>query len=226
VLQPQGVVQGPIEPSTEVLQARFALLASPELRTRCGAAPATTPLPPLRSDATLPTEGVIHFAMVTALSDLARGFEAAPPVALRDERLRVSRAEVTARGNDVTSALTLAGGVCGTVTLDARLSFEGDGQYIGIAAPRLPHGESERIAESGIEPSELTEVLSRMPRVAPLLSASALQAAAPTLAAALSRPPVSVSAQVSSARPGGALARGDELVAWLDARGSLLVTQP
>ena len=226
VLQPRGVVQGPVEPSTEMLQARFALLASPELRTRCGATPPATPLPPLRSDATLPTEGVIHFGMVTALSNLARGFEAAPPVALRDERLRVSQAEVTARGSDVRSELTLAGGVCGRVTLDARLSFEGDGQYIGIAAPRLPQGESERIAESDLEPSELADLLSKMPRVAPLLSASALQAAAPTLAAALSGPPVSVSAQVSSAQAGGALARGDELVAWIDARGSLLVTQP
>lgn len=226
VLQPQGVVQGPVEPSTELLQARFALLASPELRMRCAVAPPATPLPPLRSDTMLPTEGVVHLGMVSALSNLARGFEAAAPVALGDERVRVSRAEVTARGSDVTSELTLAGDVCGAVTLDARLVFEGDGQYIGMAAPRWPQPESKRIAESKLEPSKLAHVLSKMPRLTPPLSASAFLAAAPMLAAALSRPPLSVSAQVSSARAGGALARGDELVAWLEARGSLLITQP
>jgi hypothetical protein len=226
VLQPQGVVQGPVEPSTETLHARFALLASPELRTRCGEPVPATSLPPLQSDMTLPSEGVVHFGMVTALSNLARGFEAAPPAAFRDERVRVSQAAVTAWGSDVRSELTLAGGVCGTVTLDARLAFEGDAQFIGIAAPRWQREESARIADRELDPGELANALSKLPRVAPLLSASALQAAAPTLASALSRPPVSVSARVSSVRPGGALARGDELVAWLEARGSLLITQP
>jgi hypothetical protein len=226
VLQPQGIVQGPVEPSTELLRVRFALLALPELRTRCGDVPPATPLPPLLSDATLPREGVVQVGMVTALSNLARGFEAAPPAALRNESVRVARAEVAARGSDVTSELTLSGGVCGTVALDARLEFEGDGQYIGVAVPRWPPGERERVAESELEPRELANVLSKMPRLAPLLSASALQAAAPTLAAALSRPPLSVSAQVSSSRAAGAAARGDELVAWLEARGSLLVSAP
>jgi hypothetical protein len=225
VLQPQGIVQGPVEPSTEILQARFALLAVPELRARCGEAPLATPLPPLHSDAALPPEGVVHFGMVTALGNLARGFEVARPAALGDRSLRVSRAEVTARGSDVTSELTLAGSVCGTVMLDARLEFEGDGQYIGIAAQGWPPGESQRIADGELEPTELANVLANMPRLVPLLSASALRAAAPTLAAALSRPPISVSAKVSSARAAGAMARGDELVAWLEARGSLLVTR-
>jgi hypothetical protein len=178
VLQPQGVVQGPVEPSTETLHARFALLASPELRTRCGEPVPATSLPPLQSDMTLPSEGVVHFGMVTALSNLARGFEAAPPAAFRDERVRVSQAAVTAWGSDVRSELTLAGGVCGTVTLDARLAFEGDAQFIGIAAPRWQREESARIADRELEPGELANALSKLPRVAPLLSASALQAAA------------------------------------------------
>jgi hypothetical protein len=225
VLEPQGIVQGPLEPSTEILQARFALLGLPELRTRCGTAAPAAPLPPLRRDAALPPEGVVHFGMVTALSDLARGFQAAPPAALREQSLRVSRAEVTARGSDVTSELTLSGSVCGTVALDARLEFEGDGRYIGIAARGWPRGESERIAAEGLQPTELANMLAKMPRVAPLLSAPALRAAALMLAAELSHPPVSVSATVSSSRAAGAVARGDDLVAWLEARGSLLVTR-
>jgi hypothetical protein len=164
VLQPQGVVQGPVEPSTETLHARFALLASPELRTRCGEPVPATSLPPLQSDMTLPSEGVVHFGMVTALSNLARGFEAAPPAAFRDERVRVSQAAVTAWGSDVRSELTLAGGVCGTVTLDARLAFEGDAQFIGIAAPRWQREESARIADREREPGELTRPGRRRPR--------------------------------------------------------------
>lgn len=224
VLQPQGVVQGPVEPSTERLHASFALLAVPELRQRCGETPAAPPLPPLLRDPALPAQGVVHLGMVTALSNVARGFESVPGK-LHGRNVRVSQAEVSARGSDVTAQLTLAGGVCGAVALDASLDFRGDGQFIRLARQQWPHGESERVARSELEPAELATVLAQLPRVAPLLSVSAFRAAAPLLAAALSRPPLSVSADVSSARAAGAVARGDELVAWLEARGSLLVTQ-
>jgi hypothetical protein len=224
VLQPQGVVQGPIEPSTERLRASFALLAVPELRLRCGETPAATPLPPLRSDPALPAEGVVHLGMVTALSNMARGFEAGQAT-LGGRSVRVSQAEVTARGSDVTAQLLLAGGVCGAVVLDGRLEFRGDGEFIHMVNEKWPSGERQRIVDGELEPKELATVLARLPRLAPLLSVSAFRAAAPTLAAALSRPPLAISAHLSSARAGGAVARGDELVAWLEARGNLLVTQ-
>lgn len=224
VLQPQSIVQGPIEPSTERLHASFALLAVPELRLRCGATPSAIPLPALRSDPALPPEGVVHLGMVTALSNIARAFEAAPG-ALRGRSVRVSQAEVTERGSDVTARLTLAGNLCGAIALDASLDFRGDGQFIRLVGETWPSGERERIADAELDPEELAGALARLPRAAPLLSVSAFRAAAPTLATALSRPPFAVSASVSSAHAAGAVARGDELVAWLEARGSLLVTQ-
>jgi hypothetical protein len=45
------------------------------------------------------------------------------------------------------------------------------------------------------------------------------------LAQALSQPGLQVSARVSSARAAGAAARGDDLVAWIDARGSVTLKQ-
>src|SRR5690606_17589709 len=39
VLQPQGLVQGPVEAASQTARARFALLARPELRTACDDAP-------------------------------------------------------------------------------------------------------------------------------------------------------------------------------------------
>ena len=54
-----------------------------------------------------------------------------------------------------------------------------------------------------------------------MLSVSGFRDSAPTLAAALSQRGVKVSAKVASTRAAGAAARGDELVAWLEAHGSV-----
>lgn len=225
VLQPQGIVQGPVEPSRQLLHARFALLAMPELRVRCGETPAAAPLPSLRSDASLPAQGAVHLGMVTPLSNLARGFEAAAPVRHAGHGLRVAQAEVSARGSEVTAELLLSGGACGAVSLDASLDFSGEGQFIRLARGSWPNGEPERIADSELEPAALARQLAAMPRLAPLLSVSAFGVAAPALVTALSQPPVSVSANISATRAAGAAARGEDVVAWLEARGNLLVTQ-
>jgi hypothetical protein len=77
------------------------------------------------------------------------------------------------------------------------------------------------LASSRLDPVRVTQALASTPHVTPLLSVSAFRDTAPRLASALSQPSVDVSATVSSTRAAGAIARGDQLVAWLEARGGL-----
>jgi hypothetical protein len=219
VLQPFGVIQGPFTPSTSVLSARFAVQAHPELRTSCGAAPPAVPLPPLTTNASLPDEGVVRLGMVTPLGSVARAFESAQAVQGSGKRLRVTRADVVSRGRDVDAQLALTGDVCGDLAFTAALDFSGE--HIRLARTALWPGEGERAASSRLEPDQLTQALAGAVRIAPLLSVQAFKDAAPPLAAGASQPGLEVRATVSSARAAGAVARGDELVAWLEARGAI-----
>ncbi len=221
VLQPFGLVQGPFSASTTVLAARFAVRARPELRTDCGAAPAVAPLPPLETNAALPEEGVVRLGMVTPLANVARAFESAEATTVSGKRLRVARADVASHGGNVDAQLTLGGDVCGDVALEAALDFSGDGQHIQLAKGVLWPGERERVVERGLDESALIRALSGAVRLAPLLSVQGFKDAAPPLAAGLSRPELEVRATVSTAHAAGATARGDELVAWLEARGAI-----
>lgn len=221
VLEPLGVVQGPIADSTQVLSARFALLATPELRAVCGEPPPSNPLPPLQRDLALPEAGVLQLAMVMPLASLARAFESAGRLSSSGKQLRVARANVTARGADVDAELTLAGEVCGDVAFGASLDFNGDGQLIGLTRARLADRERARLKDAGLEPDSLLRALAASSHVMPLLSVRAFRDQAPTLAARLSQPTVEVSATVTAARAAGASARGDDLVAWLEADGAV-----
>jgi hypothetical protein len=221
VLQPVGVVQGPFTPSADTLDARFAVLAYPELRASCGAPPSMVPLPLLQTDAALPEEGVVRLGMVTSLASVARAFEAAESRQASGKRFRVAHAEVTSQGSDVEAQLALTGDVCGEVGVAAHFDYSGDGQLIRLAGAELPPGERERINAAELEPAALTQALATAPRIRPLLSVQALRDAAPPLAAKLSQPALEVRAVVSSARAGGALARDEELVTFVEARGAL-----
>lgn len=210
VLEPSALVQGPLTPSREQLRARFAVLATPELRSRCaepsGAAPPS--LPPLRLDPSMPDEGTVQLGMVTPLEGLAQS-------------LTTSQAQVSAWGSDVDVALTLSGEVCGELAFTARPDFSGEGQHIGLAQPQVSLSERQRLLDSELEPDQLLRQLAAGARVTPLLSVQGFRDAAPVLASAQSQPKLEISAQVSATRAAGAAARGDELVAWLEARGSV-----
>jgi hypothetical protein len=225
VLRPFGIVQGPFVPSSVALGGRFAVQAQPELRTSCGDAPAVVPLPPLKSDAALPDEGVVRLGMVTPLASLGQAFESAPALQVSGKRLRVAQAAVTSHGSDVAVQLALTGDVCGDVALQAGLDFSGDAQQIRLTGAALWAGEGERLGARELEPAELTRALAAAPRITPLLSVSAFRDAVPALVAGLSQPRAGLElrASVSSARPAGAVARGEELVARLEARGALWV---
>jgi hypothetical protein len=209
VLEPSELVQGPLAPSRELLRARFAVLARPELRSQCAApsSAAQSSLPPLRLDSALPEEGVVQLGMVTPLERLAKSL--------------ASDAKVTARGSDVDVALTMSGEVCGELAFSARPDFSGHGEHVGLTSPQSSASERQRLLASQLDPATLLSRLTSGARVAPLLSVEGFRVAAPALASAQSQPKLDISARVSSTRAAGAAARGEELVAWLEARGSV-----
>jgi hypothetical protein len=165
-------------------------------------------LPPLRLDPSMPDEGTVQLGMVTPLEGLAKS-------------LTTSQAQARAWGSDVDVALTLSGEVCGELAFTARPDFSGTGEHIGLAQPQVSLSERQRLLDSELQPAELLRQLTAGARVTPLLSVQGFRDAAPLLASAQSQPKLEISAQVSATRAAGAAARGDELVAWLEARGSV-----
>jgi len=221
LLQPRAIVQGAFTPSTSVLRANFAVLATPELRSRCGDDAPPQPLPALERDLALPEEGAVLLGMVTPLEGFERSLLAAAPVHASQRTLRVTGARVAARASDVDVTFALGGDVCGSTTVGATPDFSGDGQLIVLGRATLSTAERERWQANELDGQAVMTALVASSHVTPLLSVSAFRGAAPALAQALSRPSLQIKAQVSSARAAGAAARGDDLVAWVEARGSV-----
>jgi hypothetical protein len=225
VVEPLGLVQGPVQQSGAEAHARFALLARPELRTECSRPVASTPVPPLSSDPALPDEDVVTLGMELPLASLARAFEEATSAAGSSPRFRVAAASTEALGQHLTAELELSGELCGAVALQAEPSFAGEGDAIELTASRLDTPDRERVRAAGLDPDALGRQLGSLPRLSTPLSLSMLRAAPPALAWLFSDPSLSLSAQVSSMRAAGAAARDPHLVAWVEARGSLLLEQ-
>jgi hypothetical protein len=225
LLQPRAIVQGAFTPSSNALRANFAVLATPELRSQCGDVGEPKPLPALGRDLELPQEGVVLLGMVTPLAGFERSFLAAAPVQASQRTLSIKGARVAARATEVDVTFELGGDVCGSTTVGAAPDFSGDGQLIKLTRATLSPAESERWQASRSDGQALVTALVASSHVTPLLSLSAVRAVAPTLAQSLSRPSLEVSARLSSVRAGGAAARGDDLVAWVEARGSLTLQQ-
>jgi hypothetical protein len=225
VLEPLGLVQGPVEQSGHTAHARFALLARPELRADCNDPPARIALPPLSADPALPDEGLVTLGMELPLTSLARAFETATPKAGSGPRLRIAQAATEALGKNVSAELELSGELCGAVALQAEPTFAGEDGMIELTAGQLDVGESARVSAAGLDPEALGRQLTRLARVSAPLSLPMLRAAPPALAWLVSDPMFSLSARVSSLRAAGAAARAEHLVAWVEARGSLWLEQ-
>jgi hypothetical protein len=200
LLQPRAIVQGALTPSTTTLRANFAVLATPELRSSCGDETPPKALPALARDLALPEEGAVLLGMVTPLAGFERSFLAAAPVQASQRSLKITGAHVAARASDVDVTFELGGDVCGSATVAAVPDFSGDGQLVRLAHATLSTGERDRWRASRIDSQPLVNALIASSRVTPLLSVPAFRDAAPTLAQALSRPALQVSARVSSAR--------------------------
>lgn len=227
IVDPVGLVQGPIHESRGAAHARFALLARPELRPDCSSAAAgSPPLPPLRADPALPAEDSVTLGMELPLASLARAFEAATPEAGPGPRIRVAAATVEALGSEgVVAELTLAAEVCGAVALEAKPVFIAEEGVIQLSAGQLGAGDSERVRHEGLDPAALAEQLTQLPRLDTPLSLPVLRVAPSALTSLFSDPEFSLSARVSSMRAAGAAARVENIVAWVEARGSLLLEQ-
>lgn len=225
MIEPLGLVQGPVQASGGSALARLALLARPELRADCNAPAPSAALPALSADAAMPDEDSVTLGMEVPLASLARAFRSAPPEARAEPRFHVAGATLEALGQNISAELTLGGDVCGVVALQARPRFTGEEGLIELTAGRLGPSDLERVRSTGLDPDVLAAELTRLPRVTPPFSLVLLRAAAPALASMLSDPSLSVSTRLSSLSAAGAAARGQNLVAWVEARGSLQVEQ-
>lgn len=223
VIEPLGLVQGPVEQAGDAAHARFALLARPELRSECSEPALGAPLPPLSADRALPDEDVVTLGMELPLTSLALAFQSATPEA-GSPRYLVAEAMLAAAGDSVAAELELRGELCGAVALQAEPTLVGDG-VIELTAGKLIAGESERIRAAGVDPEALVVQLTHLPRLEAPVSLSMLRAAPDALAWLLSDSTFSLSPRVSSMRTAGATARGEQLVAWVEARGSLWLEQ-
>lgn len=226
VIEPLGLVQGPIHESRGMAHARLALLARPELRTDCESAPVPSSAPPpLSADPALPEEDSVRLGMELPLTSLAQAFQSASVEARPGPRIHVSAAKVEARGERVGAELTLADELCGALVLEAQPVFDGDEGMIELTGGELDAAESERVRAAGLDPALLAQRLTRLPRLATPLSVPLLRLAPRALASLFSDPKFSLETRVSALRSAGAAARGANLVAWVEARGSLSLEQ-
>jgi len=225
-LGPRAIVQGALTPSDTTLRANFALLATPELRVQCNDEAPTLPLPALVRDLSLPEEGAVLLGMVTPLAGFEQSLLAAAPVHASQRSLRIAGARVAAREGEVDVTLELRGDVCGATTIGAVPDFSGDAQLIRLTNASLDDTERKRWSQGRIDSQAVAKALIASAHVTPLLPVAGFRDAAPALARALSSPSLQVSARLASARPAGAMARDADLVAWLEARGSVTLRVP
>lgn len=203
VVNPRGIVQGPMTPLGATLRARFALVASPELRTRCGDAPSPTPLPPLAHDPRLPPEDDLVVTIVSPLASAMASLSPSDPFALDGSRVRITRASASAAGAALDVDLSVRGEACGDLAVRTPLAWTDDGKGIRFTSPEL----------------------ATVPPMATALSPEALRDVVPGLASSLSDPSIDVKATISDAKPIAAYARGDDLAATVRVRGTVDIAQ-
>jgi hypothetical protein len=224
MLNPLGLVQGPMAEAGGLLHARFALLARPELRADCShPAVPNAQLPPLALDPALPAEDLVTLEMAMQIATLARAFEEAPPAPGAGPRVRVAGAAVTTLSQSIVAELELTGELCGSVALQAEPEFEGEAGLLALRAGRLDAEEAARVRAAGVDPMSLAQRLTQLPRLTTPLSLPLLRAAPGAAASLFSHPELTLDARVSLLRAAGAKARGHQLVALVEARGHLLL---
>jgi hypothetical protein len=169
----------------------------------------------------LEPEAWVSLGMVLPLTRLEQAFKGASALQASNLPFRIQEAVVNASGADVEAELMLAGGICGRAGVQAGLAFRDQDQAVGLVRTELGPGDSARLTESGVDAAAFVTAVAGAPRVPLPLAVSGLREAGPALAAALSRPSLEVSARVSAARAGAVSARGEDLVARIEARTSL-----
>lgn len=193
VVNPRGLVQGPMQGAPGSVRMRFALDALPELRTRCGDPPPALPLPRLAHDPRMAEEDDLVAAFVWPLTKVASQISGGDPFTFEGARVRATNAKAAGANADVDLDLALRGEACGDVALRAKPAWAEDGKAVVLGGPR----------------------------VSPPVQPDALKTMIPAVASSLADPTVDVKATVKDARPIASWARGDDLVATVRVRGSI-----
>jgi hypothetical protein len=212
IVDPQGIVQGPVSGTSDVARVRFGLLASPEIRTRCGATPASRPLPALARDPGLPAEDDIALALVGPLATAMSGLRDLSPFDAGGARARVA---------DVRAPLAdLRGEACGEIEVRSPLTWNADGVHLGLASPMLPASDEDRLRAASLDPKKITTALAGA-RLPPPIPIDGLKEVLPQLGSALADPTMDVTVKIASVTPLDAYARGEDVVARAKVRGSV-----
>jgi hypothetical protein len=193
VVNPRGLVQGPMQGAPGSVRMRFALDALPELRMRCGDPPPALPLPKLAHDPHMAEEDELVVAFVKPLADVADHVAGSAEFLFEGSHVITTSAKATGAGADVDLDLKVRGEACGDVALRAVPKWSEDGTAIVLGGPRVP----------------------------PPVQPEALKTLIPVVASSLSDPSVDVKATVKDAKPLASWARGEDLVATVRVRGSI-----
>lgn len=220
VTSPTGLVQGPASPlASGGAQIRLAVVAHPEIRSRCGAAEPTHALPPLVRDLALPAEDEVALALVGPLDAALEGLEGRGVFSVDDEKVRIARAVSSPWSGAARIDLGLRGDICGDVAVRAGVAWTEDGRSFRLVAPLLVDADEEaRAARGHLDAPTLTRALSSI-AFAPPTATDALRDLVPALARGLSDGSVDVSATVSNVRPLFVDLRGADLAAVVAIRG-------
>lgn len=181
--------------------------------------PNPRPLPPLRDDASLPTAGDVHLAIVLPRETAARAVVRPDPIAMGRGKARVARATVAARGMML---VDLAGEVCGDVMVSLGGVAWNDAQTLHLTGVALAAGERERLGLVELDGAGVGGVLEKAPIPLPIAIA-ALDGMLPEMAKAASDDHVGITATVESVKPDVAGLRGDDIVAVALLRGAVTI---
>jgi hypothetical protein len=195
IVNPRGLVQGPVRGMPGSVRMRFALDALPELRTRCGDVPPPLPLPKLVHDPQMAEEDDLVVAFVWPLAKVSSQIGGGDPFILDGARVHATTVKAAPAGADVDLDLSVRGEACGDVALRAAPKWSEDGTAIVLGGPR----------------------------VAPPVQPEALKTMIPSVASSLSDPSFELKATVKEAKPIAAWARGEDLVATVRVRGSIQI---
>ena len=220
VLLPEEIVQGPAAPSTDTAKLRFGLLAKPEVRARCGDAPAARALPPLRDDPRLPPAADTHLAIVLAPDAAARAI-AADGAALELGR---ARAKIQDAKGDPASGLVLdlAGEACGGAAVLASGASWSDPRGVHLAGVSVAAEDRAPFTAAGLDAAGLTRGVEAVSIPVPM-AVDQLGALLPEVAKTLSDDRTAITATVDSAKAEAAGLRGADLLALVLLRASLTV---
>lgn len=224
VTNPRGIVEGPVSGSAEALRMRFGLLAYPELRSKCGEPPPSTPLPPLAQDPRLPPEDDLVLALVSPLATAARGLEGTDPFDAGGARARIARATAIPNGPLAQLDLGLRGEACGDLGVRSTFGWSEDGRSLRLMGAALADGERERATRVTLVPETFVSSLGQV-RFAPPVAPETVKDLLPAIASSMSDPTVDVSAKVDSVKPFEVALRGDDLAASVILRGSVELKQ-